>query len=233
MDPIIQIKFHRHLFMERTELPPMPGPLVYVVAGNGVFLWGKRDGLEALAPVAECEVRGLFPVVPFVRLEGARVSVALVAEMLREAGAACNTAHEPVESLFYLNFTDEERLSWQVTMPEQIQSPVSVHPVVSALDQEAYANALMEVHTHPRMRAFYSGTDNRDEQGFRLYGVLGLPSPGEEGQKCLPEIRMRVSVFGAYYEFPASWVLELPEGLVEYHSHALSEQQGEEGGCER
>ena len=228
MDPIIQIKFHRHLFMERTELPPMPGPLVYVVAVNGVFLWGKRDGLEALVPVAECAIHGLFPVVPFVRLEGARVSVALVAEMLREAGAACNTAHEPVESLFYLNFTDEERLLWQVTMPEQIQSPVSVHPVVSALDQEAYANALMEVHTHPRMRAFYSGTDNRDEQGFRLYGVLGLPSPGEEEQKCLPEIRMRVSVFGAYYEFPASWVLELPEGLEEYTPRTPSKQQDEE-----
>lgn len=229
----IKLKLYSHILLERSELPAMPGPLVYVCAGNGVFLWGRRKGLEALVPVVECTIHGLFPVEPFVRLDGARVSDTLVAEMLRVAREACNEDERPVEALFYLNYAGSDRQAWQLTMPEQLQSPVTVRPVVGSLDHEAYANTLMEIHSHPRMPAFYSSVDNRDERGFRLYGVLGLPSQGEKGQACLAEIRMRVSVFGTYWEFPASWVLDLPEGLVEHASYSPSEQQDEEDGQER
>jgi hypothetical protein len=127
--------------------------------------------------------------------------------------------------------------AWVCPVPEPVGLKVWVNPHQSqpSCSRRAGWKRGRTAQNPPFFRrgSLQSGTDNRDEQGFRLYGVLGLPSPGEEGQKCLPEIRMRVSVFGAYYEFPPSWVLELPEGLVEYHSHAFSEQQGEEGGCER
>jgi hypothetical protein len=230
MDKMMQLNMYKHVLMEHSELPKLPGPLVYVCAGNGVFLWGRRAGLEALVPVAECAIRGLYPAEPFVRLDGARVNVDLVAAMLGIAREARNEDERPVEALFYLNYTGDDRLAWQLTIPEQLQSSVTVRPVVESLDHMAYAHMLMEVHSHPRMRSFYSGTDNREEQGFRLYGVLGLPSPGEEGQAPLAEIRMRVSVFGTYWEFPASWVLELPGDLVEYTPHASSGPQSVEEG---
>ena len=79
----LRLKLYSHLFMQEPALPPMPAPLVYVVAGNGVHLWAKRDGLEALIPVQPCAVRDLYPVQPFVRLDGLPlVEARLVQQML-------------------------------------------------------------------------------------------------------------------------------------------------------
>mgnify|MGYP000858271742 CR=1 FL=1 len=56
------------------------------------------------------------------------------------------------------------------------------------------------------LAAKFSGTDDADEVGFRLYAVIGrLPDKSE--------IRLRVGVYGQFWEVPASWVMELPEGL--------------------
>jgi hypothetical protein len=83
---------------------------------------------------------------------------------------------------------------------------------------EAYGSVLMEVHTHPLpdMSAFFSFIDDEEERGFRLYGVIGRISRGQGRVEA--EIRMRVVIYGvdvASYEFPASWVLSLPEGMRE------------------
>ena len=51
---------------------------------------------------------------------------------------------------------------------------------------------MAEVHSHGRARAFFSATDDRDEQGLRIYGVAGrLDTP-------LPELRLRVGVYGHF-----------------------------------
>ena len=48
-------------------------------------------------------------------------------------------------------------------------------------------DALVEVHSHHRLRAYFSGTDDRDETARRVYGVLGrLDSPS-------PELALRVA----------------------------------------
>src|SRR5439155_23295687 len=85
----LRLKLYSHLFMEEPALPPMPAPLVYVLAGNGVHLWAKRDGLEALIPVQPCAIRDLYHVQPFVRLDGLpRVEARLVQRVLLRGGAA-------------------------------------------------------------------------------------------------------------------------------------------------
>ena len=54
-----------------------------------------------------------------------------------------------------------------------------------------------EFHSHGSARAFFSATDDRDEQGFRIYGVVGrLDAP-------LPELRLRVGVYGHFA--PVDW----------------------------
>src|SRR5439155_12507382 len=48
-------------------------------------------------------------------------------------------------------------------------------------------DAIVEVHSHHAMRAYFSATDDRDETGRRIYGVLGrLDGPQ-------PEIALRVA----------------------------------------
>ena len=54
-----------------------------------------------------------------------------------------------------------------------------------------------EFHSHGSSRAFFSATDDRDEQGFRIYGVVGrLNDPR-------PELRLRMGVYGHFA--PVDW----------------------------
>jgi hypothetical protein len=214
----LRLKLYSHLFMEEPALPAMPAPLVYVVAGNGVHLWARREGLEALIPVQLCAVRDLYPAQPFVRLDGLpRVEARLAQQMLLRGSAAQRPGDgTPVETLFFLKGSGPS--GWRLCEPPQRQEPTRVAPIREMLDMEAYAGVLMEVHTHPQpdMPAFFSHIDDEEERGFRLYGVIGRISRGQGPIQA--EIRMRVVIYGvdvASYEFPASWVLSLPEGLRE------------------
>ena len=54
-----------------------------------------------------------------------------------------------------------------------------------------------EFHSHGSARAFFSATDDRDEQGFRIYGVVGRLDT------LRPELRLRVGVYGHFA--PVEW----------------------------
>jgi hypothetical protein len=54
----------------------------------------------------------------------------------------------------------------------------------------------------------FSETDDKDESGFRLYGVIG-------NLHQAPKIRLRVGCYGYFWEIPASWALKLPRGLMD------------------
>ena len=227
----LRLKLYSHLFMQEPSLPPMPDPLVYVVASNGVHLWAKRDGLEALIPVQPCAVRDLYPVQPFVRLDGlSPVEARLVQQMLLRGSAARRPEDDtPVETLFFLSGHGSS--GWHLWEPPQQQEPTRVAPVRELLDMEAYGSVLMEVHTHPLpdMPAFFSCIDDEEERGFRLYGVIGRISRGQGAIEA--EIRMRVVIYDvnvASYEFPASWVLSLPEGVRECTAPGTPATTGED-----
>ena len=67
----------------------------------------------------------------------------------------------------------------------------------SSLSYRPPAGVVAEFHSHGKTRAFFSGTDDRDEQGFRIYGVVGkLDTPW-------PELRLRVGVYGHFA--PVKW----------------------------
>jgi hypothetical protein len=63
---------------------------------------------------------------------------------------------------------------------------------------------LVELHTHPFCALpalpVPSGTDDADEGGFRLYGVVGDPMAEA------PMVRMRVGVYGAFAPVPLTSV---------------------------
>ena len=56
---------------------------------------------------------------------------------------------------------------------------------------------IAEFHSHGGSRAFFSATDDRDEQGFRIYGVAGRLDDPE------PELSLRVGVYGHFA--PVDW----------------------------
>ena len=61
------------------------------------------------------------------------------------------------------------------------------------------------------MRAYFSGTDDADETGFRIYGVIGLINCDPK----IPELRLRVGVHGNFWEIPADWVFEMPDAILD------------------
>ena len=70
---------------------------------------------------------------------------------------------------------------------------------------------VLDLHSHPGMRAFFSGTDYRDEVGFQVYGVLGTLGGSyltPEGVRAIDglAIRLRVGIYGHFQEIPWSWV---------------------------
>lgn len=173
----------------------------YVFGSGGVFMRAMRDGLDACVPVSMCEIRGLGPVKPFVKLSFPRVPSALVRKMLNRARAVCVESGVPVEALFYLRF---EAGAWLLTEPAQRATGGSVAPEDDA--DADYAAALIELHSHHQMPAFWSGDDDRDEQGFRLYAVIG-----EIFTNAV--LRVRVGIYGHFHEISADEIFEMPEDV--------------------
>lgn len=185
-------------------LPEMPPCLYqYLAASNGVYVRAKRAGLEAIAWHSNLErpIEGLAPITPWARLTSGRAPRELAARMLEISRRAGDN-----EILFYLVPPMDGR-NWRLVVPEQIIGAGSVRPVdpLNAWGQAA----LIEVHSHHGMQAYFSGIDNRDEAtGFRLYGVLG-------NLHTRPTLRMRVGIYGHFQPITADSVFEIPDGLVD------------------
>ncbi len=182
----------------------------YVTAGNGVFLQARRPELAVTFPVAEARIKGLANLETKVRLGGGPVPRRLTEEIVRRSlEAAGDGATLPREVLFHLLY-DAGGGGWQLVLPDQVQTETSVTPVEDG-PASSYARAVIEVHSHNLMPPVFSEWDDRDEQGFRLFGVIG--DFGCE-DKC-PSLRLRIGVYGNFHEIPAVWAFEMPSGLLD------------------
>ena len=80
--------------------------------------------------------------------------------------------------------------SYRLVVPPQLGTATSL----------AYAppsGVVAEFHSHGISRAFFSKTDDGDEQGFRIYGVAGRLDTDR------PELNLRVGVYGHFA--PVEW----------------------------
>ena len=182
-------------------LPPIEASLYeYVMAGNGVFIRGARREFQAQYCIAPFAVRGLPELEPSLGLKESRVPREIVAEMLRRSRSARDTKGEPCEIVFHLEFN--ETGVWQLHVPSQQQSPRRAKPSDDS-PVSSYARACIEVHSHVDMHASFSALDDQDEQGFRIYAVIGCISK-------TPVMRVRVGMYGYRHDIPANWVFDLP-----------------------
>ena len=211
-------------YVAATELPLPPinaAMYEYVTASNGVFVRGQRTGLSVMLPVMSgppTPLRGLVPVEPFVQLDHPRVQAELVDEMLEAALGAKDDDLKPVEALFHLSW---DAGGSRLHVPPQERSIMCVKPVGHA---PSYETAVVEVHSHHGMAARFSSTDDADEVGFRIFGVLGEIF-------TRPTLRVRVGLYGHYWEIPATWVFQLPHRITDAHAkdHGKQETLSESG----
>jgi hypothetical protein len=174
----------------------------YVLAANGLFVRAEREGLQACIPVqgwfcSSSNLRGLHPVDPCVELEYPRLGQDVLAKILECSRAAASDKGNPLEALFYLKYREQN--GWELIIPEQKATRFSVR----SLDSSAYAETLIEVHSHHHMQPIFSAMDNADEQGFRLYGVIG-----DIFER--PTLNLRIGVWGHFWSIPARWIFDLP-----------------------
>ncbi|MCB8923737.1 MAG: Mov34/MPN/PAD-1 family protein [Ardenticatenaceae bacterium] len=163
----------------------------YVLAGNGVFVRAETRFFTALLPVTACTVRGLPPLRPQFQLLVPRIPARLLDVVLADARRARRPDNGLNEVLYQFHHHGR---AVQVKKPAQQTTPTSV--TTAGADA---ASIICDLHSHGNMRAFFSQTDNADEQGARLYAVIGrLDSE--------PEMRLRVGVYGHWLALPLTAV---------------------------
>jgi hypothetical protein len=211
------LKLSTYNIYQGGELPPFaPNRLYeYWLAGAGVYLRAKRTGLEVVMPIAWCEVRGLASLAPYLKLDYPPVPLTMVNQMLEFSRRAKDAQGQPLEQLFHLSLSLSLSLSydarigaggWRLEIPPQQRTAHSVKPLASGAGS-SYERAILELHSHHVLSAYFSTADDRDEaRSFRLFAVIGHIFDK-------PEIRLRVGVFGYFWQIPARFVFEIPEWL--------------------
>ena len=168
----------------------------YILAGNGVFIRAETNFFEAIFPIAPCTVRGLVPLHQHFRLKVPRMPVCLLDSVLTDAcrirrsdgGRPDNGLNEVLYQFYHHGETV------QVKKPAQQTTRTSV-----AAASDSDPALLCDLHSHGNLSAFFSPTDNADEQGVRLYAVMGKLDTE-------PEIRVRVGVYGYWRPLPVTAV---------------------------
>ena len=154
----------------------------YVLGAGGVYAQSESAHLTARVSVAPCEVRGLAPVAEKVELAHGPIPAQLF-----ELGLRWFLDDPSTERFFAVRWDGR---SYRLVVPEQ-------EGTATRLEYTPPAGVVAEFHSHGTSRAFFSKTDDGDEQGFRIYGVVGRLD------KYRPELSLRVGVYGNFA--PVEW----------------------------
>jgi PRTRC genetic system protein A len=165
----------------------------YTLAANGVFLQAKTHFWHVLMPLAGCQVRGLQPLWPHFQLNVPLLPAALLNDVLPDARHASRSEdnRQLNEALYWFHHPGHCRGQIRVTRPSQQATPTRVRHAGAAP-----ADVILEMHSHGSLPAFWSPTDNQDEQGALLYGVIGRLDSDR------PEIQLRLGVYGYHFPLP-------------------------------
>ena len=167
----------------------------YIMAGNGIFVRAETCFFTALLPVTACTVRGLPLLHSRFRLLVPRIPGHLLDTVLADARRARRPGNSLNEVLY--QFHHHVR-AVQVKKPPQQTTPTSITTHVTTAAHDA-AGIICDLHSHGNMCAFFSQTDNADEQGARFYAVIGRLDSA-------PEMRLRVGVYGYWLPLPLTAV---------------------------
>jgi PRTRC genetic system protein A len=162
-----------------------------ITAGDGVWLAADNPALSLRVPVAPCRIRGLAPLGPACELRHGPVPQACWDEAVALCRWHAARGHE-----FLVLVMLDARGTYRLVAPWQT-------PTASRVEYE-YPDGLglpvVHLHSHHALRAFFSATDDADERGLALYGVVGRLDT------AAPEVALRAGAFGHWLPLPWSRV---------------------------
>ena len=154
----------------------------YVLGSGGVYVQSESAHLTARVLVASCGVRGLAPIA-----EKLKFTHDLIPTRLFEIGLRWFQDDPSNERFFAVRWDGH---SYRLIVPPQLGT-------ATRLKYRPPSGTVAEFHSHGHSRASFSATDDRDEQGFRIYGVAGRLNTDR------PELGLRVGVYGHFA--PVEW----------------------------
>jgi len=177
----------------------------YVMAGNGNWIVAENTHIFARIQVSEVNIRGLMPLTPSFWLKHGRIP-----QRLWDLALSVLLAHPEEER--YVGIRWNSGAAYDIFYPAQDGHEAS-------LTYDCGQDIVFEIHSHPGMKPFFSGpasregTDDHDEQGLKIYGVVGqdmieiehiLPDPDpsilESGSLA---VNLRIGVYGYFH--PVKW----------------------------
>jgi len=148
----------------------------YILASNGLFIRAENPLIKAAVSISPVEVRGLKPLEERIELVHGKIP-----RRLYDLSLSVLVAGSDREQYLAITWEDGYRLR----LPEQQRNSASV-------TYESLPSRVMDIHSHGGMEAFFSYTDNTDEQGLRLYMVVGRLDT------LLPEVQIRLGIYGYF-----------------------------------
>lgn len=155
----------------------------YIVAGNGVFIRAENQFFRVCFKIANCMIRNLIWCKEYFEMKNGKMPLE-ICEAIKNEIENSDTTKEKFLQVLYTNG------EYTIFIPEQKGTGTAVKY------ESKEQNVILEVHTHPEMSAFFSDIDDRDEKGFRLYGVFSVI----DGK--VDEFILRISVYGYYKMLP-------------------------------
>jgi len=175
----------------------------YIFASNGVFIDADSPLMAARIPVAYCDIRGLAPIEPKVTLTFGSIPQ-------RFFDLALDLFLSDISSEHYVAIVGDK--GYHFYIPVQDRSSGSVV-------YEVGSSVVLEMHSHGHMGAWFSTTDNLDETGMKLYGVVGKLN-------ATPIVKLRVGVYGYFHELSWKNVFDgALAGAAEYGEEVIGELQ--------
>ena len=148
----------------------------YILAENGLFIRARNPLIQGIFCISPVEIRGLHPIEERIDLVHGKIP-----RHLYDLSLSVLIASSDREQYLAITWEDEYRLK----IPWQDRNGASVKYV-------HLPSSVMDIHSHGRMDAFFSTTDDRDERGLRLYMVVGRLDT------LLPEVELRLGVYGYF-----------------------------------
>lgn len=207
------VTYHVH---KRNPLPANDAlAYQYILARNGIFIRTETRFFEAVLPVVSCMVRGLDLLHHSFQLNGPRIPTRLLDTILSDARRARRPSGALNEVLYQIHHHGQ---TVQVKKPPQQATAVSVTTSVTTTGSDD-GSILCDLHSHGNMPAFFSQTDDADEQAAKLYAVIGKLDTA-------PEIRLRVGVYGYWLSLPLTAVFTGNGPFKDLHEEKNHDKQG-------
>lgn len=177
----------------------------YLMAGNGLFISASRQEFSVCLPLFRGKIKGLPNAQTGVFWNKPKIPGSIWQEILTNARYARDFT-EFKEDVFVI-YWGQENCEWcwkKISRERRWASTIADDSLPE------YADACIELHTHPDGAIHFSSADDADEIGkFRIFAIL------TNTYKQNPSIRFRCGVYEHFFQIKANQVAEMPDGVID------------------